>query len=670
MFKVVLCSLLMMLPVVSQAYLYASLKGHENDLLVDGRNVHVIVAGYGNELGMSTYQMAVSRAKRIKENFPNDRVLILGSTSFHEGTVHHKTTPERLEQDYDISIHRDFKDGGPQAHMITTPLTADNFTTATLYAIAKPSSLREFYRSSGPVTLTDVASAIKSGRIEGAGKIRSLDFITHSSPLDGIFLHNSTEYYKPISAQEATRAKAMGREVILEDGKYYVRENIAGTDKESKAQRSLTAASSQISALNGLFTDDAYVNMAGCSGGFGVVEDMSRALGVPVSGSANGAEVYVMDQNGDYYYNYPETNPNEGDSKPLSDSMNAMLGHELGANDDTAPPMGFKPAINMYNGYWGNLSSGTNFTITACVVREDQRASDLARCEMGMARRIEDALTASNSKGESFEIKEGMSREEIVAVSTAKYKNFLNSLKENMCPDGRGLNAYKERYAEVRNQCFAAINSLGVLSINCNVKSQELAQAKSASELEQKFPSKYKEVCTKHAEEYIQKYKSFVPLLDREGKTLVCDLNGCRVRLMGCEVTNQERYQCLSDLSKDYPQLSSATSDASCYATDGAPEQCLKRILGSSGEVYSGANAKLKRCFNSKRCEIDQDYTQASNKDNYTFMNYIQHYLSGYVKLEQYRRGDLKIEGDHPPVLPFTNASPSTQDHLNATGVR
>lgn len=658
-----------MLPATSYAYLYATLQGHENDLRVDGRNVHLVVAGYGGGLGMSTYQMAVSRAKKLKENFPNDRVIILGSTPYDEVKVTQglKTATRRLEQDYDISIHDAYKEGGSQAHMVTAPLTADNFAAAALYSIADPNSLREFYRRTGGANLSEVAQSIRNGSIRGAGKLRSIDFITHSSPIDGIFLHNSVYYNKPVSAADAMRARSQGKVVIEEEGKYFVKELIAGNVQEATRQRTLSAASSQISALNGMFTDDAYVNMAGCSGGYGMVEDLSKALGVPVSGSANGGEVYVMAQNGDYYYNYETSNPFE--SKPLSESIYANLGHELGANNDYAPPMGFKPALSLYRGFWGDMHSGTNFTVTACVVREAHKDDDTARCEMGMARRIEDALTASNSKGEKFEIKEGMSKEEITAMATAKYKNFLNTLKENMCPDGRGQRAYSERYPEVRNQCFKAIDTLGLLSINCNVQASELAQARSVAELAGRFPNRYKEVCTRQAQNYIDNYKHFVPLLDREGKTLVCDLNGCRVRLVGCHVTQQERQQCVSSVAESYPQIRSEVLNPSCLATNDSASACFKTALNQP-DLFKEADRSLGNCLQTKRCQIDEDFTQASNKDNPTFMNFIQHYLNGYVKLEKYRRGDLKIESSPPPPQPLSNASPSTLSHLEAQGLQ
>lgn len=666
-----LFSFLIISPQISYGYLYASLKGHENDLYVDGRNVHVVVAGYGAELGMSTYQMAVSRAKKLKENFPNDRVLILGSTSFHENDVNHKTTPTRLEQEYDITVASEFKKGGSSAHMITSPLTSDNFSAATLYAIADPRSVKDFYSSSGPVSLTDVSNAIRSGRIKGAGKIRSIDFITHSSPVDGIFLHNSEFYYRPISEREAATYRNRGQTVVEDQGIYYVKDRI------EVSQRALTASSSQISALNGMFTDDAYVNMAGCSGGFGVVEDLSRALGVPVSGSANGAEIYVMAQNGDFYFNYKTSNPYE--EVPLSNSMYAMLGHELGGNSDRSPPMSFKPATGLYNGYWGNLKQGTNFTMTACVVRDQHHNDDLARCEMGMARRIEDSVTSSNATGEKFEIHDGMSPEEKSSVATKKYKRFLNALKENMCPDGRGVYSYNERYPKVREQCFRAIDLLGVLSINCNTNAKELAEVDSAESLQSKFPERYKNACTKFAEEYIAEYKTFVPLLDREGQTLVCDLNGCKVRLKGCEVTPQERKQCwdarVKVLEETHSYASNIFLSPSCYASADAPMECLKRVLcpecnddKKTNEAFKAEKNRYDSCLKTKRCEIDESVTQASNKDNITFMNYIQHYVSGYEKLELHRRGDLVITAPHPEVLPLRNASPSTTSR--ATGVQ
>lgn len=651
----------MMWPGLSQAYLYATLDGHEADFSADGRDVHFVVAGYGNELGMSTYQMAVSRAKKLKENFPNDRVIILGSTSYHEGTINHRTTPERLERDYDISIHRDFKEGGRWPEMVTAPLTSDIFTGSILSAITVPSSMDSFYRMSGPVNQTDVANAIRSGRIEGAGKIKSLDFISHSSPTSGIFLHNSENYYDRVTALEGQRAQARGENVVVENGVYYIRKTIPVD------QRSLTAASSEIAALNGMFTDDAYVNMAGCSGGFGVVDDLSRALGVPVSGTANGSEIYVMAQDGDYYYN--GANPYE--DKALSDSMYSMLGHEFGANNDSAPPMNFKPALVLYNGYWGNLSSGTNFTMTACVVRDEHKADDTARCEMGMARRIEDSLTPSSSNTEKFEITDAMSAAEKSRVATAKYRNFLDTVKENMCPDNRGYSSARyEPYKELREQCFRAIEVLGALSMNCKVKSDDLIAAKSVADIESQFPSSVKDPCSRYAQEYIEKHKYFVPLLDQQGKTLFCDISGCKVRLKGCEVTTDERRQCWNEranaLNTSSPGFSNIFSQASCYSTEGGPLQCLKAALcptcasDQRNDEVRNQMRSYDNCLKTKRCEIDEEYSEASNKNNPTFMNYIQHYINGYEKLELYRRGDLQIHSDHPPVLPFENASPSS----------
>lgn len=668
----VLLCLFLIWPISTQAFLYATLQGHEEDLTPDGRNMHVVVAGYGGGLGLLPYEMAVSRAKKLKENFPNDRVVILGSTSYYEGSANNRNAPERLEQSYDISIHSAYKSGGSFSHIASQPLTADGFTESLLYAISDPRSV-ESYANGRRLSFEALEQGLRSGAIQQRGEIRSIDFITHSSPMRGIHLHNDNYYYKEIPSNEVSYARSRGFEVMEEDGVFYVKNPLP------EEQKSLTAGARNLSALNGFFTDDAYVNMAGCSGGYGHVTDFSRILGVPVSGTANGSEVYIMAQDGEYYYNYPSSNPYE--DRPLSESLYAMLGHELSADLNTAAPMSFKPGLRMYNGYWGVLRSGTNFTVTSCVVRDEHHSSDLARCEMGMARRIEDTLSANSSEGKTFEITDDMSAEEKSRVQTEKFKNYLATLKDNMCPDGKGLDT---KYEVVTRNCHRAIDTLAALSMNCNVNANDLNQASSASELSAKFPDRFKNVCSRYAQEYIDEHKDFVPLLDQHGKTLVCDLNGCRVRIKGCDITTEERQVCWNQMlaaeNTSNPQIRNIFEHSSCYATESGPSRCLQRAFctncsESELESFTRSDQRLKkyeRCLNTKRCEIDEEHTEASNHGNLTFMKYIQHYIDGYVKLELYRSGKLQIDSDHPRPqrLSVDLVNSSSSSSQSATGIR
>lgn len=637
----VVLSFFILLPCQSFAMLYATLKGHENDVKPDGRNLHVIVAGYGGEMGTLTYEMAVSRAKKLKQNFPNDRIVILGSTSFQEGTVNHLNTPTRLEQKYDISIPEAYKSEryGDVSNM---PLTSNEFTGTLLLAISDIKSYNEFKkRHNGNFTFEDVYRGLKSGEIKQRGSIRSIDFMTHSSPQSGIHLHNDTKYYRRLSASEARGLKIDGKTVIQDE-----KGNVYRATSVDTSQRALSANSKNIQALNGFFTDDAYVNMAGCSGGYGVVNDLSKVLGVPVSGTANGSEVYVMDKEGNFYYDYSVANPHE--RVPLSQSAHSALGHDLSASDLTAP-MALRPGLRTYSGYWGDLRSGTNFPVTSCNVRSGNK-DDLDRCEMGMARKIEDSITETT-------VREHYNPED-VSNANKKFKYYLEALKETMCPNGEGLSP---KYKPITEKCNRAIDVLAVLNMNCGFKTQDLNNATSGAALSGKAPVKYKDACAKYADEYIKDLKDFVPLHDDDGKTLVCDLNGCKVKLKNCDITENERKDCWS-------QTQSALADSlnsqqvrylnqrECYASDSAPFNCLVKVLcancassDASKAVESNKNYKaFKTCMNKKRCEIDEKNTQASNKGNYTFMQHIQHYINGFITLEQYRRGDMQFLAGRP----------------------
>lgn len=640
----------------SQAVMVATLSGHESDVIADGRNVHIIVAGYGGDMGSLTYEMAISRARSLKRDFPNDRVVIIGSTPQSDGPIS-EFSPTALEMEYDISVR--YRSDDPLRNRMNdqTPLTGDYLAGAIINVLVAPDDrnrLRE--QDPGAYSLNTVRTAITSGQVDLSGRIASLDFMTHSSPVDGIYLHDANLSYRPVTNSDQVLTQVMRERgfEVTEQGTYNILDrDLAIRSLASKeltlnslnqivdyngqpanlefsftnsqgqrltynldpsggiyqvqnldgSQRLLRAESANLAMLNGLFTPDAYVNVSGCSGAYGLTEDLSKVLGVPVNGAATGSLVEVMDQNGDFFYNYPASNP-YGDGE-LSESLFASNGHELAAREDR-PVMGLRVDQRLYYGYWGDLrAAGTNFVTTSCHIRssEPQRTEDRTRCEMGMARSMEDAMTATN----------------VALGQNLSFSDFTNVLIERMCPGGfsdRGFVSESERevteLTALRQSCAEAVRSMGFLHQTCaqgnsqyfsNLFRGEIASGQSSE-------------CLSEAQDFVDRHRFFVPLVDRLGETLFCSLEtGCEVELMGCNVTDQEERQCL-EVNQD--RLSQ----------------------------------QFRQCMMSNRCQINPSLTIASNTNNPTFMKYIENYMNGYVHLQRYRQGQLIFTTQPPAPAP------------------
>ncbi len=633
----------------------ATLNGFESDVIADGRNVHVIVAGYGGDMGSLTYEMAVSRAKVLKRDFPNDRVVIVGSTPQGAGPTS-EFSPNSLEMNYDISVRYRSEDELKNRRNDQYPLTGDYLSSVVLNLLVPIDDRNriqaqnpEAYKEDGVGTLRQ---AISNREVPTSGRIASVDFMTHSSPVSGIFLHDANQFYRPTTNQDTlltdflnprgmsvnaegnlvvtNRQQALKAlssqnlilnsmdQIVDQDGKpatltfpVTTAEGVVrgySVDSDGGVYRLITlddgdrmlkAESENLSALNGLFTPDAYVNVSGCSGAYGLTEDLSKVLGVPVNGSATGSLVEVMDENGDFYYNYPASNP-YGDGE-LSDSQFSSKGHALSPSDDR-PVIGLRPDQRLYYGYWGDLrESGANFITSSCYIRsqEPEATEDRKRCEMGMARSMEDALTATN----------------VALGQNLSFDDFTNVLIERMCPGGfseRGYISESEievnELSSLRQGCVAAVRSLSYLNKNCSNQDPRYVDSLFQGEVLSGQSSE----CIAKANQFIENHRFFVPLTDRLGQTLFCSLEGgCDVELKNCNVTDQEEGQCLSvnpdDHSPDY-----------------------------------------KACMMTKRCEIDSSQTHASNQNNPTFMRYIQNYMNGFNHLQKYRNGQLQFVTSPP----------------------
>lgn len=649
----------LLLSLHAHAVMVATVRGFENDITADGRKVHLIVAGYGGDMGALTYEMAVSRAKKLKRDFPNERVVIIGSTPQSDGPTS-RFSPSELEKKYDISLGYRGSDSFKNLVNDQRPLTADYFPGVVLNLLTRPED-REAYKnrvaqSGGGYNSTILRKAISSGEIPLASPIASLDFMTHSTPTSGIFLHDSNNHFEPmnneklgssnflskvgLAVDESGKISVVDRELALrtfvsssnarlgpdnlfidnqgkptdmtitlkqkvkdsqgrETGEEKTRKYIINSDgqlfrlndlKEGSSSRTLNANSTNISFLNGLFSQNAYVNFSGCSGGYGMTEDLSKVLGVPVNGAATGSLVEVMDKNGDFFYNYPASNP-YGDGE-LSGSKHASRGHELSASGSRAV-VGLKVDQRLYHGYWGVLKSGTNFITSSCQIRstEPQASEDRKRCEMGMARSMEDSLTETTVARSSTNL---------------SFDDFTNVLIERMCPGGHSQRGYiSESSIEVdelnslKQGCVGAVKSLAYLNQYCsqNNTSQLFNGEVVGTSAE----------CQAESRNFINKHRYYVPLTDRLGKTLFCTLeNGCEVKLKGCTPTEAETRECLS-----------ANPD-------------------EESDAY-------KNCMILKRCEIDESQTRASNSGNPTFMKFIQNYMNGYKHLKAYRSGQLNF---------------------------
>ncbi len=632
----------------------ATLEGHETDVVADGRNVHIIVAGYGGDMGSLTYEMAISRARSLKRDFPNERVVIIGSSPQSDGPTS-EFSPSALEMEYDISVrYRSDDDQLKNRINDQTPLTGDYLAGAIVQVLVAPQD-RNRLREQDPsdYSLDTVRSAISDGRVDLSGRIASMDFMTHSSPVDGIYLHDTSLSYQPVTNSDGVITQIMrdrGFDVTA-DGTYRILDretalrNLAAEEltlnslnqivdyngepanlefsfKDNQGQRQtynldssggiyraqgldssqrmLKAESPNLAMLNGLFTPDAYVNVSGCSGAYGLTEDLSKVLGVPVNGAATGSLVEVMDKNGDFFYNYPASNP-YGDGE-LSESSFASDGHELAAREDR-PVMGLRVDQRLYYGYWGDLrSAGTNFITTSCHIRsgEPSATEDRKRCEMGMARSMEDALTSTNvSLGQNL-----------------SFDDFTNVLIERMCPGGfseKGFISESEREVTelrtLRQGCVDAVRSLGFLHQQCSGGNAQYFDRLFRGEVSS---SNSTEECLSEGQKFIDQHRFFVPLADRLGETLFCSLeSGCEVELMGCNVTNQEQRECLL-ISEDR------------------------------------SSKDFKQCMMTKRCQVDPSLTKSSNTNNPTFMKYIANYMNGFNHLKNYRNGTLQFTTTSP----------------------
>ncbi len=624
----------------------ATLPGHEQDIRADGRKIHIIVAGYGGEMGGLTYEMAVSRAKKLKRDFAQDRVVIIGSTPQREGAVS-KFNPTSLEQRYDLKLGYRSDDPVRNAINEQRPLTGDYLSGVILNLVTRQED-RDQFRQNNPNTpynSSTVRQALGSGQLPLTARIASMDFMTHSSPISGIFLHDTNMYFHPVNNSETASSNFLAqngfavdrlggvqvtdrnlalaalnktnktltadnqiidlegkpseyrftiedqgqrRKFSLEpNGKLYEGRGLPGGSEA----RMLDADSKNFKYLNGLFTSDAYVNVSGCSGGYGLIEDMSKVLGVPVNGSATGSLVEVMDKNGDFFYNYPASNPHA--SEELSESSHGSIGHELAPAQDRSV-VGLRVDQRLYYGYWGVLKSGTNFITTSCHIRRSnpEAQEDQKRCEMGMARSMEDALTSTNVS---------------LQATTLSFDDFTNVLQERMCPGGFSQKGYiSESSTEVneltqlRKKCMHAIKSLAFLNQYCSRQESNYFTKIFNGEL-----SSSNSECQSEERNFINNHRFYVPLTDRLGKTLHCSLaSGCEVELKGCEVTEVEANECLQ-INPD------KKSD------------------------------EHKNCLIKNRCEIDESRTRASNQNNPTFMRFIQNYMSGYHHLKNYRQGEL-----------------------------
>jgi F420-dependent methylenetetrahydromethanopterin dehydrogenase len=655
--KFVLFLLIYMMSLPVNAVMVATLEGYENDITADGRNVHIIVAGYGGEMGSLTYEMAISRAQKLKRDFPNERVVIVGSTPQKEGAIS-AFTPHVLEKKYDITLGYQGSDPFRNKVNEQMPLTGEALSGIILNLVTNPKD-REEFKAANPnqkYNSSLIRKGIGSGQLSLSAKIASMDFMTHSSPISGIFLHDSNKQYQPINNKDEVTAgilyrngfgldkngvlqitdrdkalKLLGsdglsldsnnqivdvngattdfkfstkkdgstrRFSITSDGQLYEQKELGG----GANSRMLEADSKNFDYLNGLFTPDAYVNVSGCSGGYGLIEDMSKVLGVPVNGSATGSLVEVMDQNGDFYYNYPASNP-YGDGE-LSESPYGSRGNALSPSDRRSV-VGLRADQRLYHGYWGVLKSGTNFVTSSCQIRSSnpEASEDRKRCEMGMARSMEDAMTSTNV---------------VLKAGTLSFDDFTNVLIERMCPNGfsdRGYISESEKEVSelrgLKSGCVSAVRSLSYLNKNCSNQNPQYFSKLFKGEISEGQSAE----CRSEASQFIEKHRFYVPLTDRLGKTLFCSLEkGCEVELKGCEVTKQEEEDC---------SLVSSDKESQAY----------------------------KSCMITKRCEIDESKTHASNEGNPTFMKFIQNYMNGYQHLKNYRSGQLDFVTKAPSPI-------------------
>lgn len=633
----------------THAVLVATLEGHDNDILADGRNLHVIVAGYGGEMGNLTYEMAVSKAQKMKRDFPNERVVIIGSTPQKESATS-RFSPAELERKYNIRLGYRSQNSFINFVNDQRPLTGEYLAGTVMNLLTHPNERRNFQENNPnlPQNVSTLRRAVTEGKVSLGGKIASMDFMTHSTPLEGIFLHDVNGYYHPVNNQNplvsreltqrglgvdekgslvvTDRNRAMGllqkaglslnesNQIVDIKGKpssinfstEYEGQNkkfsvdtsgnvfeIKGLPNGSKS-RMLQANSDNFHYLNGLFTPDAYVNMSGCTSGYGFSEDMSKVLGVPVNGAATGSLVEVMDKNGDFYYNYPASNP-YGDGELSESKTNGSKDHPLSPGRGRSV-VGLKVDQRLYHGYWGILKSGTNFVTTSCQIRPTEPAAseDRQRCEMGMARSMEDALTATNVN---------------LRATDLSFDDFTNVLIERMCPGGFSERGYiSESQREVtelqglKEKCIKAVRSLSYMNTYCTDNNPQFIHRLFQGEVSSSIPE-----CRQEGQFFVDHHRFFVPLMDRLGKTLFCSLEkGCDVELKGCEVTPQEENQCLSVNSDKESQ-------------------------------------EFKSCMVTKRCQIDESKTRASNDNNPTFMKFIQHYMDGYKHLKNYRAGHLNF---------------------------
>lgn len=130
----------------------------------------------------------------------------------------------------------------------------------------------------------------------------------------------------------------------------------------------------RLQSMRWRFTPDAFATLNGCNTGFYLAPDLSRGLGIPVSGSLAGSYFERVESDGFWYKEEDQTKSQRVSQNTVTFNKKASCGTGLCTR--------MKSARTHYNSYWGNFKEGgLSFDKFFCNYENNRDG----RCERAMA---------------------------------------------------------------------------------------------------------------------------------------------------------------------------------------------------------------------------------------------------------------------------------------------
>jgi hypothetical protein len=157
-----------------------------------------------------------------------------------------------------------------------------------------------------------------------------------------------------------------------------------GTQSDGLGQR-FDFRSRKVADLKGHFTEDGYLFIHGCNGGWILAPMLSNLLSIPVAGAFTGTHFERLHEDQNFYV--------ASDSR--APTPNWARGNQVSFDNERACSYGgclrMRPTNSPYHGHWGNLrATGLGFYKFFCVGLAQ------AKCDRVMARSLLNSLTPAN----------------------------------------------------------------------------------------------------------------------------------------------------------------------------------------------------------------------------------------------------------------------------------